>query len=432
MIMQFGGIATCLTADEKFLSPSYVHYQPPDDPTPLNHAVGIVGWDDNKVTQAPEPGAWLAKNSWGSGWGLEGYFWISYYDKFCGRQPDLGAVTFRNVEPMRFDHVYYHDYHGWVSSFEEVSEAFNAYVAEENELLGAVNFVTSVNDVDYGIIIYGGFDGENLFDSLTGTSGHIDYKGFHLVDLERKLELKQNDSFYVYLNLSQGGPGMDRTDRSQTLVGGQYRGIVISESEPGQSFYLQEGQWNDLYDLNNTANFCIKALTSRFSIIDDATPEGNVNSPYEFKFDAVGGIQPYHWEFLGGQIPYGCTFEGDTIGRISGIPTWATSYNFIVSLQDSDDPPNIDTARYTLSINPALPVCGDANGDLSVNVTDAVYLVNYIFLNGEAPDPIETAEVNCDGRVNLVDIVYIVNYVFNGGADPCDPDNDGASECMPY
>jgi len=36
-----------------------------------NHAVMLVGWDDNK-------GAWIMKNSWGTGWGMNGYMYIKY------------------------------------------------------------------------------------------------------------------------------------------------------------------------------------------------------------------------------------------------------------------------------------------------------------------------------------------------------------------
>ena len=36
-----------------------------------NHAIILCGWDDSK-------GAWLMKNSWGTGWGEDGFMWISY------------------------------------------------------------------------------------------------------------------------------------------------------------------------------------------------------------------------------------------------------------------------------------------------------------------------------------------------------------------
>lgn len=66
-------------------------------------------------------------------------------------------------------------------------------------------------------------------------------------------------------------------------------------------------------------------------------------------------------------------------------------------------------------------VCGDANGDGSANVGDAVYLIAYIFSGGPTPEPLEGGDANCDGSANVGDAVYLINYVFSGGAAPCCP-----------
>ncbi len=74
---------------------------------------------------------------------------------------------------------------------------------------------------------------------------------------------------------------------------------------------------------------------------------------------------------------------------------------------------------------PAEYVCGDANGDGIANITDAVYLVEFIFNSGPAPDPIEAGDANADGSTNISDAVYLVSYVFVGGAEPQCPSDSG-------
>jgi C1A family cysteine protease len=430
-IMDHGIVSTCLTIDDQFMSASFVHYQPPDNPMPLNHAVGIAGWDDNKITQAPLPGAWLCKNSWGSSWGLAGYFWISYYDKYCCQQPDLGATSFYNVVPSDWDKFFYHDYHGWVSTRADISEAFNAFTPDSDALLTAVNFVTSQHDVDFTVAIFDRFENGALLDQITSVSGHIDYTGFHTVDLEEQLVMKAGDDFYIYLMLSSGGQAYDCTDRSpRVTVGGAMRGAVISVAEPGQSYYRQDTTWHDLYDFNSTANFCIKGLAKSFSIIEEKPTIGHVGEPYEYHFPSLGGTEPLHWTWISGQLPYGCQFNGDTIGSLTGIPTWASTFNVKVELADSDDPVKLDTTIFEFEIREPPPKCGDANGDDVIQISDAVYMINFIFLGGQQPDPFECGDVNCDGKISLTDIIYMINTVFKGGYAPCDPNGDGVQDCM--
>ena len=74
-------------------------------------------------------------------------------------------------------------------------------------------------------------------------------------------------------------------------------------------------------------------------------------------------------------------------------------------------------------------VCGDASGDGMVNVSDAVYIINYVFSGGNPPDPLESADVNCDELVNVSDAVFIINYVFSSGKAPCDSDGDTIPDC---
>ena len=80
--------------------------------------------------------------------------------------------------------------------------------------------------------------------------------------------------------------------------------------------------------------------------------------------------------------------------------------------------------------------CGDANGDYSVGVSDAVYIINYVFTGGSAPQPLACGDPNSDGRVNVSDAVYEINYIFTGGPAPgdCAPGSpnwiDG--DCCPF
>jgi agmatine deiminase len=64
--------------------------------------------------------------------------------------------------------------------------------------------------------------------------------------------------------------------------------------------------------------------------------------------------------------------------------------------------------------------CGDASGDGTVNISDAVSLIAYIFSGGPAPSPLLVGNANCDLAVNISDAVYLIAYIFSGGPAPCE------------
>ena len=97
-----------------------------------DHSVAIVGWDDNWVT-AGGTGAWLIRNSWGTG---TQHFGMSYNDFYCGHDsPDtggqnMGAVSFHNVVQNTYQEVYYHNDLGWTGQ-QPHAYAFNHFTADK-------------------------------------------------------------------------------------------------------------------------------------------------------------------------------------------------------------------------------------------------------------------------------------------------------------
>ena len=62
---------------------------------------------------------------------------------------------------------------------------------------------------------------------------------------------------------------------------------------------------------------------------------------------------------------------------------------------------------------------GDANNSGTINISDAVYLIAYIFSGGPAPIPAEAGDADCNATCNISDVVYLIAYIFSGGAAPC-------------
>jgi C1A family cysteine protease len=273
-VMNYGVVATAMCYASEFMNEYFVHYQPPSDEYLPNHAVAIVGWNDTLTTQAPLPGAWLCKNSWGEDWGYDGFFWISYYDKICGHDAEMGAVSFYNVVPLPYDYVYYHDYHGWRETLDGYNSAFNAFVVPEDQVLQAVSFYTTADSAEYVVKIYDDFQDGALLNQLTGVSGYCEHKGLHTADLDSSLPLTEGNDFYISVELSRGGLAYDKTSEVDVLLGAKYRTIVTSAASTGESYYLDASNWQDLHEIDTTANFCIKGLATANPKLDYIYPNG--------------------------------------------------------------------------------------------------------------------------------------------------------------
>jgi hypothetical protein len=64
---------------------------------------------------------------------------------------------------------------------------------------------------------------------------------------------------------------------------------------------------------------------------------------------------------------------------------------------------------------------GDTNGDGALNITDGVFVLNFLFLGGKAPPCKKAADTDDSGGLNITDGVYILNFLFTGGKAPPAP-----------
>jgi hypothetical protein len=213
----------------------------------------------------------------------------------------MGAVSFQNVQPLIYDKIYFHDYHGWRDTKNDSNEAFNAFIADTNGMITAVSFITAVDNVTYSIKLFDRFDEGTLLGERISVSGHIQRTGFHTVDLPAPMRITAGDDFYVYLKVSDGGQAYDRTSEIPVLLGDPYgfdfgagteaefwtlykgalsgmETIVVSTAKPGQSFYFDGVNWTDLYSFNDSANFCIKALAIGEYVVGDFNNNGNADT----------------------------------------------------------------------------------------------------------------------------------------------------------
>ncbi len=149
-------------------------------------------------------------------------------------------------------------------------------------------------------------------------------------------------------------------------------------------------------------------------------PDALLNEPYHYELVAVGGTTPYRWTKIGGDIPLGMIFQSPE-GIFSGTPTWPANYYCTIVIEDAGDPVFSDTmggVRISVVTEFAY-VCGDADANGDVNISDAVYIIQWIFAGGPPPWPIVAGNANCDQATNISDAVYLISYVFAGGEAPC-------------
>ena len=227
------------------------------------HAVCVVGWDDNysKFNFATVPagnGAFLVRNSWGTGWGMSGYFYVSYYDRYFGRQND-GAVVFTAEPVTNYRANYGWDELGWCGNFgftgTQTGWMANIFKATTTGFIKAVGFYAAANSNVYEIYVYTNITAGKPTSGTKFTKvkmGTIAGRGYQTIPLGFLVPITQGKLFSVVVKLKTTGYNYP-IPFERRITGYS----SLAKFTNGQSFASYNGSsWTQLNVLLKDPTFC--------------------------------------------------------------------------------------------------------------------------------------------------------------------------------
>jgi len=265
-IQTYGAVYTSMYfGSSYYVTRDYAYYYKGSSPS--NHAVAIVGWDDdfdrNKFSGSASGipqgnGAFIIKNSWGQSWGNQGYFYVSYYDTRIGTY----NAVFHNARPTtEYTYAYQYDPLGWITSYGYGSETawfaniFTSVAAGTS--LKAISFYACSAPCSYELRIYTGVGELPTSGTMArSASGSLTSAGYHTIAIT-PVTVTAGQKFSAVLKVKT--PGYNYPIPVEAPL--SYASKATASA--GQSFISSSGSsWEDLTSKVSNANVCLKVFAT--------------------------------------------------------------------------------------------------------------------------------------------------------------------------
>lgn len=267
-VFKYGGVQTSIYSALRSAKSESVYYNPETKAycyigtEKPNHDVVIIGWDDNyskdnfSVTLEGD-GAFICQNSWGSSFGEQGIFYISYYDTNIGTH----SVSYTRIDPVsNYDHIYQSDLCGWIGQLGYNKESIfgaNVFTAETDEVLKAISFYATGKDTEYELFVVPEFKGmTSLNERIPVASGKLSNAGYYTIDFSQEIMINAGTKYAVIAHIIT-------PDAIHPLaieyVADKATANVITED--GEGYISTNGtDWEDVKGVID-CNLCIKAFS---------------------------------------------------------------------------------------------------------------------------------------------------------------------------
>jgi len=287
---------------------------------PPNHGVLIIGWDDS-LPHAGGSGAWIVKNSWGTGWGGSvgygsegGYFTIAYGSANIGWYSSF-SYEWQDYDPA--GDLLYYDEAGWTSALGynggTTAWGLTKFTPPESGFVTRVEFWTVDSTSDVDLYLYDEFDGRapsRLLWSRQDLS--FDNAGYHGVTLDPPLAIYAGDDVTVVAKLTNGGATCPVAVDSQ----GQH--------EVGRTFVSCTGSADTWLDAGSEmgVDVAIRLRTTSQEYVPTPAPAAQTFVPLILMRSGPGASANPGWQTI---VSDG--FEGALTddAHTYGSPTWGAS-----------------------------------------------------------------------------------------------------------